>query len=93
MSSAPSLTALYDLLKSRSAKWDDIGRTLGVDYNEREKLVKNVSLCDCNSRLETLLAIYIETKTPTWSQFIQSMEESEYNAIAIEAKLKLQTVA
>lgn len=75
------LLNVFNLLRNKSAEWDDIGRELGVEHNDRQSLLRDVRYVD-SGRLEAVLNLWLESaRAPTWDQFIAAMKKLKYNDI------------
>ena len=88
----PSLKDAFNILKSRSAQWDDIGRQLDVPLNFRDELHTNSSLSS-EQRLERVINHWLEKgcqNSVTWAGFIENLEELNYTALAEKVMKFLQ---
>lgn len=72
---------MYQLLKKKSCNWDNIGRELGVNFAFREQLQKEGSLTTPESKLEAVIAKWIESKCSevSWNRIITMLKELEFN--------------
>ncbi len=68
-----TLNGVYDLLKDKSDKWNDIGEALGISYNDRQIIRNNVD----GNKLEAVLNKWIESKCSevSWNHLIKTLEE------------------
>ena len=88
----PSLKDAFNILKSQSAHWDDIGRQLDVPLNFRDELHKNSSLLS-EQRLERVINHWLEKgcqNNVTWAGFIENLKELNYTALAEKVMKFLQ---
>ena len=78
---------VYELLKKKATKWNDIGRELRVSYMYREELEKEQSMSS-KSKLEKVLMRWVESKCSEVSMrsVEKVMEELEFNDILHELK-------
>ena len=70
------LKEVFDLLKDKSNKWNDIGQTLDVPYNFREGLRSEAT---GQNKLEEVLHKWIESKCSnvTWDHLLNVLEKLE----------------
>ena len=88
----PSLKDAFNILKSQSAQWYDIGRQLDVPLNFRNVLHKDSSLSP-EQRLEAVIDHWLEKgyqNSVTWAGFIENLEDLNYAALAKKAREFLQ---
>lgn len=87
---------IFRLLSEKTARWDDIGRELGVKVDYRNSLDQERSLGN-SGRLERVLEKWLESDpNPLWEQFIAAMKKLEYNDVVqtiMEEQCKLVSPA
>ena len=87
MDPVDSLTA-FNLIKSQSAKWRDIGRSLGLTLNDLD-IIKQLETHSVNSRLDAVLNKWMERQTePRWTTLITALRDAELVSLADDIKSK-----
>ena len=92
-SQAPDPNDVFNLLNNDiSAHWDDIGRELGVSYNQRQILKNEGTMSTAASKLETVLMKWVESECSdvTWSKVIQVLSILRFNDLMESTKLFLK---
>ena len=71
----PDLHDVFDLMRTMSALWFDIGMELNIPINDRETLRRDMTMADDN-RLEHILTNWIQTesKDVTWKVLLQALK-------------------
>ncbi len=92
MNKIPSRNDAYNVLRNKSANWDDIGRALDIvsdndTINERKGLRKNMALSD-SARLEKILNTWLQQggASSTWDQLIEALKELKYIDVVMNIK-------
>ena len=82
---------VFDLTVSHSARWNDLGRRLGIAYNYREQLKKKASSDE--DKLEDVLEKWMETESVpvTWSSLIEALEAIKLMNLVRAVKKFLKT--
>ena len=80
----PEVSDVFELLKKISNEWNNIGRGLGIELNDRDTIKKEGQ--DQKDRLERVVVKWIESKTTnvTWGTLMEVMEKLEYRDIVKE---------
>ena len=75
----PTEYDVYRVLKHKAVKWNSIGRALGVEFNDREKIEKTFGL-DFEDKLERVLHMWIEYRCSevTWQNVLDVLEELKF---------------
>ncbi len=89
----PVLKDAFNILRNKSANWDDIGRELEVSTNDQEGLRKNMAYSDF-ARLEAVLSKWLEQggATSTWGQLMEALKVLRYKDAAEEVEKFLRTI-
>ena len=71
----PDLNDVFDLMRTMSALWYDIGRELNIPFNDRKTLLTDASMSN-DYRLEHILTNWIrsESKDVTWKVLLEALE-------------------
>ena len=72
----PEVTDVFHLIKDDiSASWFDVGEELGISLNDRQTLMRDVSLSN-NNRLESVLVIWVqqEKKDVKWVVILEALK-------------------
>ena len=93
----PSLSVAINLLKDKSAMWDDIGRWLDVPLNKRKEWRRNTGLSD-EARLEYVIDYWLNSKCHkpvTWAELICVLESNGLASSAdiIKSHLGIESTA
>ena len=74
MQKRPLSCDVFDLTASHSARWNDLGRKLGIPHTYRKRL-RNEASSD-EDKLEDVLEKWLETESVpvTWSNLIEALE-------------------
>ncbi len=80
------LKEVFDLLKKKSQKWDDIGQALGISLDFRQGLFREAHAATDQSKLERVLHKWIETECSdaTWSKVLKVLKELGLRDVAEE---------
>ena len=86
----PKLKDAYNATKSVAARWNDLGRSLGISLDKRKELRRDGALSN-DDRLEEILNTWLQTQgtTATWSSLIDALKENGLNDIVTDIKQKL----
>ena len=79
---APDPNDVFELLNDRvSSRWDDIGRKLGVSYNDRQILKTEGPTTTAASKLETVIMKWVESECSnvTWNKVIEVLSLLQFN--------------
>ena len=81
---SPEKSDVYNLLKKKSAHWDDFARELNIDDNFRQDLSYEGNTIPSRSKLERVLKKWIESETSevTWRNIIRVLEDLEFTDLA-----------
>lgn len=73
--SAPTLKAVFNLLKRNSARWNDFGKALGISQNDRQILYDE--RISAEARLERVIHLWMESQCSptTWDNLINVLRE------------------
>ena len=77
----PEVTDVFHLIKDDiSASWFDVGEELGISLNDRQTLMRDVSLSN-NNRLESVLVIWVqqEKKDVKWVVILEALKALQRN--------------
>ena len=89
----PSLKDAYNLIKSHSAEWSELGRELDISRNFRNTLRRDPKLSD-NDRLEEILEKWIESDSEdapaTWSCLIEALKGIELRSVITDVEMFLK---
>lgn len=83
----PTCKTIFDFLKNKSSKWDEIGRESDIDLNYREILYHDVSITD-EGKLERVIAKWDERNPVTWNSFIAVLRKLQFNDVIDQLKEK-----
>ena len=83
---SPERNDVFNLLKKKSADWDDFARELNIDDNLREELA--IDGTHIRAKLEKVLKKWIngETSEVTWQNIIDVLEGLEFIELARDVK-------
>ena len=81
---SPEKSDVYDLLKKKSAHWDEFALELKVGDNFRQELRSEGAATSSRIKLEKVLTKWIDSETSdvTWSNIINMLEELEFLDLA-----------
>ena len=88
---SPEIDDVFNLLKIKSAHWDDFARDLFLDYSFRE-LLKHEDSLTAMEKLERVLKKWIECESSdvTWSNLMQVLKRLQFLDIAMDVKRYLE---
>ena len=90
----PSVKDAYNLIKSHSAEWSELGLELDISRNFRNTLRRDPKLSD-NGRLEEILEKWIESDSEdapaTWSFLIEALKGIELRSVIADVEKFLKT--
>ena len=83
---------MFRLLKPKSSLWDEIGRSLKVEYGYRQELLQQGVMTNSEAKLEAVLNNWIETHCSevSWDNLIQVLTELEFIDVAQDVRSFLQ---
>ena len=83
---------MFRLLKPKSFLWDEIGRSLKVEYGYRQELLQQGVMTNSEAKLEAVLNNWIETHCSevSWDNLIQVLTELEFIDVAQDVRSFLQ---
>ena len=90
----PDLYDVYQLLKSKANRWDEIGKGLRVDFNFRQTLQDQGLMTSVGSKLENVLERWLTSycSEPSWNNLIEVLRSIDgLNNIAENVKEYLLT--
>ena len=76
----PETYDVYQLLKSKSANWEDFARELRVKENDRKQLRKSIQWLSEEDILENVLTKWTQSETSevTWKYILNVLKSLEY---------------
>ena len=76
----PETYDAYQLLKSKSANWEDFARELRVKENDRKQFRKSITWSSEEDILEKVLTKWIQSETSevTWKYILNVLKNLEY---------------
>ena len=87
MRKSPEVGDVFSLIKSQSAKWNDIATELKVDDNTRTSVRQDTQLGK-DGKLDQILQTWNEAQTSdvTWEKIIEVLKSMKLNKTAGEVK-------
>ena len=84
---------VFEQLKSKSLEWDEIGRGLGVSYNDREELKRQGNTTTNNQKLEKVIHKWAESccSEVSWNTIIMVLKDLGYVMLMESVKKYLLT--
>ena len=83
---APELLDMLPFLRPESYRWDDIGRELGIERGYRRSLAQEGVQSGDVSKLEGILAKWLDSSDASWDTLIKALIELELVNVAKEVK-------
>ena len=89
----PDLEDVYNLLKQKSSKWDEIGGGLEVCYNFCQCQLKEGIMTSAQQKLEAVLNKWLESECSevSWNHLIQVLIDMELVDVAEKVRRYLRT--